>query len=219
LLFLCRSTKYLSLRKERERDGHDGGTLCPLARLDATKNTNDVCRMMCTPFFFLALLTSSLCTESPTHTYSGSYVSNTKGSALRDAGCVVRVGQGVLSGASLTSTLASTFEQQSSYHYDTDANTSNCESTYRSPWRGERTSPSGTPACYTCSFSSQPQVMSKLPRGKQQPTQAHNFARSSQNRRQQATRHTPITYRPETRLLACTTAVLRNRRGTRGHRW
>jgi len=70
--------------------------LCPLARLDATKNTNDVCRMMCTPFFFLALLTSSLCTESPTHTYSGSYVSNTKGSALRDAGCVVRVGQGVL---------------------------------------------------------------------------------------------------------------------------
>jgi len=39
---------------------------------------------------------------SPTHTYSGSYVSNTKGSALRDAGCVVRVGQGVLSGASVS---------------------------------------------------------------------------------------------------------------------
>ena len=30
----------------------------------------------------------------------GRIVSNTKGSALRDAGCVVRVGQGVLSGAS-----------------------------------------------------------------------------------------------------------------------
>lgn len=181
MLFLCRSTKYLSLRKERERDGHDGGTLCPLARLDATKNTNDSDRML------------MLC-RMPYDVYPFFRFSP-------------------------TSTLASTFEQQSSYHYDTDANTSNCESTYRSPWRGERTSPSGTPACYTCSFSSQPQVMSKLPRGKQQPTQAHNFARSSQNRRQQATRHTPITYRPETRLLACTTAVLRNRRGTRGHRW